>query len=47
MFADVIKFVVAAQPVCEMWRLYRYWFLQWFMSGGCQGYVLVDDTTKT
>lgn len=23
-FADIIKFVVAAQPVCEMWRLYCY-----------------------
>jgi len=21
MFADIIKLVVAAQPVCEMWRL--------------------------
>jgi hypothetical protein len=48
MFADIIKFIVAAQNLfvwCGVCSVID--FLQWFMSGGCQGYVLVDDTTKT
>jgi hypothetical protein len=46
MFVDIIKFVDShAELVHKMRRLKFYRCLQWFISGGCQVYVLVTNMT--
>ena len=48
MSADIIKFVSNnVEPVHQMRRLQFYRFLQWFVPGACQVYVLVANTVHS
>ena len=47
MFVDIVKFICSsAELVHKMWRLQFHRFLQWFISGECQIYVLVANIVQ-
>lgn len=46
MFVDIIKFICSrAELVHEMQSVQFYRVLHWFIPGGCQVYILVDQMT--